>query len=220
MAQQHLSLNEIAYNAIREKIIQGEFEPGSRIREDHLAEEISMSRTPVREAINRLVSEGLIINRARKGLYLIDPSDEEIAQHIDIRVALEKLAVEACIDVVDENGLNEIEENIDEFEFRLFKDKFEKCNELDGEFHLLIARLSGNQKLYTMLRELSSFFMQTRNLEKKENPREKNERTLQEHREILDAIRNGKKKAAKEAIALNIDAMRDNLHLESPVHKD
>ncbi len=220
MKQKHMSLNEIAYNAIREKIIQGEFEPGSRIREDHLAEEISMSRTPVREAINRLVSDGLIINRARKGLYLIDPSDEEIAHHIDIRIALEKLAVEACIDSIDEDGLNELEEAMDEFEFRLSKGKYEKCNELDGEFHLLIARLSGNMKLYKMLKELSSFFMQTRNKEKKEHPREKNERTFREHKLIFDSVKNKNKKAAKEAIALNIDAMRDNLHLESPVHKD
>jgi DNA-binding GntR family transcriptional regulator len=220
MAQKHLSLNEIAYNAIREKIMRGEFDPGSRIREDHLAEEIAMSRTPVREAINRLVSDGLVINRARKGLYLIDPSDEEIAHHIDIRIALEKLSVEACIDAVDQEGLSELEDAVDEFEFRLSKGKYDLCNELDGEYHLLIARLSGNSKLYNMLDELSSFFMQTRNKEKKENPREKNERTFKEHRQIFEAIKAGDKKAAREAIALNIDAMRDNLNLESPVHKD
>ena len=56
-----------------------------------------MSRTPVREAINRLVADGLIINRARQGLYLIQPEDREIEEYIDIRNALEKLAVERCI---------------------------------------------------------------------------------------------------------------------------
>ncbi len=55
----HPSLKEIAYDLVRRKIVNHEFEPGSRIREDLLASELSMSRTPVREAINRLVAEGL-----------------------------------------------------------------------------------------------------------------------------------------------------------------
>ena len=214
MARKHMSLNEIAYEAIREKIIQGEFEPGCRIREDHLAEEISMSRTPVREAINRLVSEGLIINKARKGLYLIDPTPEEIEHYIDIRIALEKLSVEKCIDHIKDEQLEQIADAIDEFEFHLKKKKYDACNQLDGEFHLLIAELSGNGKLYNMLRELSSFFLQTRSWEKKFHPAEKNERTLREHTIILDALRRKDKPAAVKAISENIDTMRSNLNLD------
>ena len=214
MARKHLSLNEVAYDAIREKIIQGEFEPGSRIREDHLAEEISMSRTPVREAINRLVSDGLVINKARKGLYLIDPTPEEIEQQMDIRIALEKLSVEKCIDNIQDDQLVQIADAIDEFEFRLSKNKYEICNQLDGEFHLLIAKLSGNTKLYNMLNELSSFFLQARIKEKKVNPQEKNERTLREHKEILEAIRQKDKTTAIRAISENIDTMMSNLNQE------
>lgn len=214
MLHKHMSLKEVAYNIIKEKIIQGEFEPGSRIREDHLAEEISISRTPVREAINRLVSEGLIVNKARKGLYLIDPSGEEVENFLDIRIALEKLSIEKCIDNIDETGLNELSDAMDEFEFRLSKKKYDVCNQLDGEFHLLIARLSGNQKLYNMLVDLSSFFLQTRSFEKKVHPEEKNRRTLEEHRVIFDAIRRKDKKTAKSAMTKNICTMRDNLHLK------
>ncbi|MDA3959110.1 GntR family transcriptional regulator [Oceanispirochaeta sp.] len=214
MADRHLSLNEVAYQAIREKIIQGEFNPGCRIREDHLADEISMSRTPVREAINRLVSDGLIINKARKGLYLIDPSREEFESYLDIRIALEKLSVEQCIDRIEEEGLMRISEALDEFGFRMKNKKYDLCNQLDGEFHLLIAEISENKKLYTILDELSSFFLQTRSLEKKENPDVKNIKTLREHRIIYEAIRNKDKVIAKEALFKNIDTMRDNLHLQ------
>lgn len=214
MTHKHMSLKEAAYNIIKEKIIQGEFEPGSRIREDHLAEEISMSRTPVREAINQLVSEGLIINKARKGLYLIDPSGEEVENFIEIRIALEKLSVEKCIEQIDAKGLEEISDAIDEFEFRLGKKKYDACNQLDGEFHLLIARLSGNQKLYNMLVDLSSFFLQTRRFEKKVHPEEKNRQTLAEHKVIFEAIKSGDQKAAKKALTENISTMRNNLHLK------
>jgi len=213
MAKIHMSLNEIAYKIIKEKIIQGEFEPGSRIREDYLAEEIAMSRTPVREAINKLVSDGLIINKARKGLYLIDPTNDEIEQYLDIRIALEKLSVEKCIDIVQEKQIEQISDALDEFEYCLSKQEYKICNQLDGEFHLLIANLSRNFKLYNMLKELSSFFHLTRIREKKEHPQGKNERTLAEHRVILEAIRNKDKIAAASAITHNVGAMRDNLHL-------
>lgn len=213
MTHKHMSLNEVAYNIIREKIIQGEFEPGSRLREDHLAEEISMSRTPVREAINRLVSEGLVINKARKGLYLIDPTKEEVESYLDIRIALEKLSITKCIEQIDEKGIKEIEDALDEFEYRLKKQKYDICIQLDGEFHLLIARLSGNEKLYNMLVDLSSFFLQTRSLEKKVHPEEKNRETLNEHQIIFEAIKAKDVIAAKKAISENIDTMRNNLHL-------
>jgi len=212
MTPKHMSLNQVAYNMIKEKIIQGEFEPGSRIREDHLADEIAMSRTPVREAINKLVSEGLIINKARKGLYLIDPSGEEVENFLDIRIALEKLSIEKCIEHIDEKGLDEISDALDEFEFRLKKKKFEVCNLLDGEFHLLIAKLSCNDKLHTMLRELSLFLYLMRCWGKRMNAKEKNEGTLDEHRIIYKAILDRDVEAAKKAIVLNISAMRDHLH--------
>ena len=62
------SLNDAAYSIIREKILHGDFELGSRIREDALAEEIAISRTPIREAINRLVADGIIIKKSQRGL--------------------------------------------------------------------------------------------------------------------------------------------------------
>lgn len=214
MAHKHLSLKEVAYKIIKGKILDGEFEPGSRIREDHLADEISMSRTPVREAINRLVSEGLVINKARKGLYLIDPSLEEVETFLDIRIALEKLSIEKCIKYIDEKGLKELYDSLDNFEADLKNKKFDECNKLDGDFHLMIAKFSGNKKLYQMLRELSLFLSLMRYWGKRVNPKEKNEGTLKEHRIIYQTIVDKDINAAKEAINLNINAMRNHLHLK------
>ena len=217
MARRNLSLNEIAYLEIKEKIINGEFEPGSRIREDHLADEISMSRTPVREAINRLVSDGLIINKARKGLYLINPTNEEMEHFLDIRIVLEKLAITKCIEHVTAEGLEEIQQNLDQFSSTCDAGEYELCNKLDGEFHLLVAKHSGNMKLYTMLNDISTFFLQTRYWEKKIHPKTKNEKTLREHREILEAIKRHDISAAVNAISRNINTMRDKLqHREDP----
>lgn len=105
----HPSLKETAYKLIKEKLLNLEFAPGSRLREDHLAEKISMSRTPVREAVNQLVREGLINSVPRKGLFFIELTKEKINDLIDVRTGLESLAVMKCIDRIDEIKLAGLE---------------------------------------------------------------------------------------------------------------
>lgn len=208
----HRSLNETAYDIIREKILKGEFEPGSRLREDLLAEEISMSRTPVREAFNRLVADGLIINRARKGLYLIQPEDGEIEEYIDIRCSLEKLSVEKCIVNITPEQKETIHSNLQKFKAALEQGDFETCNSLDADFHMAIARIANNQKLLVLLKELSAFFQLARRTEKRKHPREKNEQTYKEHSHIVEAILASDVDAACRAMTVNIETMRTNLH--------
>jgi len=208
----HKSLNETAYEIIRDKILRGEFALGSRLREDLLAEEISMSRTPVREAFNRLVADGLIINRARQGLYLIQPEDREIEEYIDIRISLEKLSVEKCIRNISTVQKETIHSNLQKFKEALDQDDFETCNSLDADFHMAIARIADNQKLLSLLKELSAFFQLARRTEKRTNPKEKNEQTFKEHSRIIEAILASDVDAACRAVAINIETMRTNLH--------
>lgn len=208
----HKSLNETAYDIIRDKILKGEFEPGGRLREDLLAEEIAMSRTPVREAINRLVADGLIINNVRKGLYLIQPEDCEIEDYIDIRSALEKLSVEKCIKNITEEHKEKIRGSLQEFKTALDAEDYVKCNTLDADFHLAIARIAGSKKLLELLKEFSVFFQLARRTEKRTHPREKNEQTFREHSLIAEAILKKDTEAARKAITANIETMRTNLH--------
>jgi len=211
----HKSLNETAYEIIRDKILKGEFALGSRLREDLLAEEISMSRTPVREAINRLVADGLIINHVRKGLYLIQPEDREIEEYIDIRNALEKLAVETCIGNLTEEHGAEIRGNLEKFKAAFDRGDYDKCNVLDADFHETIARISGNKKLLKLLKEFSVFFQLVRRAEKRTHPREKNEQTFNEHSAIAKAIFERDLEAARRAVTVNIETMRTNLRLNA-----
>ncbi len=205
------SLNEAAYSIIREKILHGDFELGSRIREDALAEEISISRTPVREAINRLVADGIIIKKSQRGLYLIDPDPEQIKDNIDIRISLEKLAVEKCIERSTDEDIAAITNSLKEFEKALKRKDYDTCNELDGKFHFLIVQMSKNSRLMSLLNELSAFFQLVRKKEKKSHPEKKNIGTLKEHRRIAKAIKNRDISAAQEAVAANIETMRSNL---------
>lgn len=207
----HLSLKESAYKIIKKKMLNLEFEPGSRIREDLLAQEISMSRTPVREAINQLTAEGFVKNIPRKGIFFIQLTPEEINNLLDVREALETLSVEICIDKIDDAQLNNLYHIMEEFELALSEERYKDCNDLDSKFHLEIAKISGNWKLIEFLSEIEDFMHIAREMEKKVLPREKNEITLKEHRVILECIKNGDKEAAKEALRVNISRMRANL---------
>ncbi|MGI6778452.1 MAG: GntR family transcriptional regulator [Acetivibrionales bacterium] len=208
---QHLSLKQRAYKIIKEKMFNGEFEPGSRIREDLLAEEISMSRTPVREAINQLSAEGLVKNIPRKGIYFISFSTEEIVDLLDVRESLEVLAVSRCIEKIKPEQLQRLRDNLDEFEFMLSQKKYKECNELDSSFHREIAAISDNSKLIEYLSEIEDIMLIARTVEKKESPESKNKLTLKEHSKILDCISNADKTGAVKAVKENIERMKKNL---------
>jgi len=209
----HLSLKENAYHIIKEKIFNGDLEPGMRIREDLLAEEISMSRTPVREAVNQLSAEGFIRNVSRRGLYIIEFSPDEIIELLEVREQLEILAITKCIDKITAVQLKHLQNIIDEFESMLSKQMFRECNELDSRFHQEIAAISGNKKLIELLGEIEDFMKIARSVEKKVLPKEKNQLTLQEHTRILDCIRINNKIGAVDAISVNINRMKKNLGL-------
>ncbi len=213
---EHLSLKESAYKIIKEKLLNLEFEPGSRIREDLLAQEISMSRTPVREAINQLSAEGLINNIPRKGIFVIQLTSQEISDFLDIREALETLSIENCIKKIDGKQTKVLQNILKEFELALAKENYKKCNTLDSEFHLEIAKVSNNKKLIEFLGEIEDFMHITRAIEKKAQPKQKNELTLKEHQKIIDAIVNKDIKGARDAIRVNIRTMKENLGFHSP----
>lgn len=212
---EHLSLKESAYKIIKEKLLNSEFEPGSRIREDLLAQEISMSRTPVREAINQLSAEGLVNNVPRKGIFVIETTLEEISNLLDIRESLEALAVYNCINKATDDQISLLDSIVEEFEAALAIDDYKKCNSLDSRFHLEIAKISNNKKLIDFLMEIEDFMILARTIEKKNEPKLKNEITSKEHQAILDSIRNRDKEAAIQAMKSNIRTMKANLGLSS-----
>lgn len=212
---EHLSLKESAYRIIKEKLLNLEYEPGSRIREDLLAQEISMSRTPVREAINQLSAEGLVNNIPRKGIFVIQLTSEEIRDFLDIREALETLAIENCIKKIDQKQFEGLENILKDFAAALSKDNFKKCNTLDSKFHLEIAKVSNNKKLIEFLGEIEDFMHIARAIEKKAQPKIKNELTLKEHKAILEAVKSKNTENAREAIRINIRTMKENLGIES-----
>ena len=207
----HPSLKEIAYQAIREKILAGSFPPGERIREDQLAAEISMSRTPVREAINQLAAEGLVNNIPRRGIYLRSISPEQLAELLDVRKALETLSVRRCAERADQDTVRQLEAIQQDFARALAEHDYGACNQLDSRFHREIARLSGNGALARFLADIEDTMLIARQLEKRTDSERKNRITLEEHARILACVAARDAEGAVQAVIANLNRMQLNL---------
>jgi len=208
---EHPSLKQSAYGIIKEKLLKGEIPQGERIREDMLAEEISMSRTPVREAINQLTAEGLVNNIPRKGIYPIELNDNKIKELLDVREVLETLSVVRCIESITQEGVEALKGILEEFGLMLSKGNYTECNELDSRFHREIAIISENGKLIKFLSEIEDFMHIARSIEKKTFAEDKNRITLREHKKILDCIIRKDKDGAVNAVKENIARMKKNM---------
>ncbi|HEY8344582.1 MAG TPA: GntR family transcriptional regulator [Bacillota bacterium] len=209
----HLSLKQRAYQLIKEKLLNQEFSPGARIREDLLAEEIEMSRTPVREAINQLTAEGFIKNIPRKGLYCIEPTQKEIADLLSVRKYLEMLAIEQCVEKITGEDLDELDRYIKLYEEALAVEDFKTCNKYDSAFHMGIAKATKNQRLIKFLSEIDDFMHIARAMEKKTMPKDRAEKALNQHKKILAYIRSGEVEMARKEMINNIRSLEEHLGL-------
>jgi DNA-binding GntR family transcriptional regulator len=211
---EHLSLKKIAYNMIRQKLLNHEFEPGSRIREDLLALEFSMSRTPVREAINQLSAQGFLVNIPRKGVFFVEYTKQDILDLLLVREGLEILAVQRCIEKINQEQIEELENILKDYETALLEENFQEYSRLDSLFHKTIAGITENKKLIEFISEIEDFMRVTRAMQPPDSGEQKRERAIGQHRNILTCIKKRNKEGAVSAIRTNINGMKEKLGIE------
>jgi len=98
---QRTSLREQVVTAIRDATIQGRFKAGEKVPEEELAEQLGVSRTPIREAIRILEQQGLVAARPKNGTYISALNREEIRDSLQVRATLEEFAVRNAIERLD-----------------------------------------------------------------------------------------------------------------------
>ena len=147
-------LREIVFETIRGAIITGELQPGQRLMEVQLAEEMGVSRTPVRESIRKLELEGLVKMVPRRGAYVTPMSVNDLKEMMEIRRALEGLAAElAALNATAEEIAKLYAANQRFGESAMANDE-EGIIKNDMDIHDIIYRASGNKKLLTMINSL------------------------------------------------------------------
>ncbi len=147
---------------LREQILSGEIGPHERLVETKIAQEIGTSRTPVREALHTLEMEGLLESIPRVGYKVNTISDREVEEICEIRTAIETLAVRWAMEKAPEKLVRDLRENIAATEQRVGRGHVRAYVDLDGQFHEIIAGLSGSKRLLELAQALRRHMLRYR----------------------------------------------------------
>jgi len=176
---------DAVYEALRRSILDGELAPGQRLRSDALANELAVSRTPVREALRKLEAEGLV-QAARSGLVVRALSEEDLHEIFYVREALEGMAARLAAENATRADIEELEALVEDMEAVAARGDIATLRGLTGEFHALVCRASRNRRLIEALAALLDQVRQVRSstLYMEGRPAD----AVAEHRGLVQAI--------------------------------
>ena len=198
--------NEIA-DIVRERILKGEYEIGEKIKESSIAAELSVSRTPIREAFKMLEEEGLLDYLPNRGCYAKGFTKRDVSDIYTVRETLERIAMTwACERITDEE-IEKLEEQCELMDFYTRKKDTTKILTLNSTFHDIIYNSSRSRFLAQVLRSYKGYLDKTR---KSVYYDETFLESIQkEHRAILDAIKARDTEKAIEAIHEHLRASKE-----------
>lgn len=205
------TLGNRIYHKIREDILNGIYEPDEELRENTLGKELGVSRTPVREALRQLELEGLVYIIPNKGAYVKGISHEDIRDIYMIRSRLEGLSARLATEKITEEQLEALEEVIYLSEFHARKGHYEKVFEMDSKFHKMLYEASGSKQLNHILTDYHHYVQRARKRSVSENVRAG--KSTEEHRRILEAIRDRDPERAEELAKEHIVNAIHNMHI-------
>lgn len=215
---EYLPLRDVVFNTLRQAILKGELKPGERLMEIQLANKLGVSRTPVREAIRKLELEGLVLMIPRKGAEVAEITRQDMEDVLEVRTALEELAVKDACDHITDAQLSELKKASNEFKKALLESKdLVTCADADMHFHDVILSATNNRRLIQMLNNLSEQMYRYRMEYLKD---ERTHKTLiEEHDAIRRALKKHDKVKAGAAIRVHIDNQKRSI-LESLTEKE
>lgn len=185
-----LSNSQRAFQALRDMIFAGDLAPGSDHLESELAEQLGVSRTPVREAALMLESQGLLELRPRKGVRILPVSPDDMAEIYDVLTELECLAARNAADKgYDEADLLQLATAIEDMEVAVAQNSLEDWAEADDRFHQTLVSLGGNSRATAMFEMMNDQVRRARTvtLFMRPLPVQSNE----DHRQVFEAIKAG-----------------------------
>lgn len=205
-----VSYKEKVYEEIKSAIIAERLKPGQQLNERKLAEELGISRTPVREAIQMLESEGWVKTEPWKGTYVLDITEQDIEEVFQLRMSLETLVIELIIQKIDQKEINRLDEFV--------KQQVDYCKEYradefirtDRDFHMYLADLTGNRRLIQILNNLSD--MMRRLGIKAIKTQERYKETIEEHKNIVKGLKEKNLLKAKEAMMHHVLKTKENVY--------
>jgi len=196
------NLNQRVYDELRIRVLTRQEPAGAKLSLHVLAAELGVSRSPVHHALTRLVSEGLLTVRPRRGYYVAPVTARAVAEGYDVRLALELLAAERAIGMVNIGELDRFAELLDATDAAISHEEWDAAN---AAFHEHQIDLADNALLSRFYRELSvNLLMQVI----RGGHVEDHAHLVTEHRRIVETFSAGDLAAAERAIREHIDTGR------------
>ena len=205
----NLSVNTLAYHSIKKMILSNTLRPGNKLTHQELAAMLGVSRTPIREALERLLQEGFVTHKRRRGFFVADISESDAHELLGVREALELYALQHIVDrqiTIDLDHLSAINESYS----RAIRDGSTKQRMLiDREFHTFIARHAGNEFLVSALDTVFERLVLT--LRTDGYSVQRGEEAYQEHVELSMALHQRDHELAQRVMRAHIQASRERL---------
>jgi DNA-binding GntR family transcriptional regulator len=195
-------LRDVIFQTLRKAIISGEIKPGERLMEVAIAEQMGVSRTPVREAIRRLEADGLVTMSPRKGTHVSKLSVKDIIDTLEVRGVLDKLATSLATKRMQPSQLKTLENVHKQYVSNVEKGNIEGAVKKDVDFHDIIYSASGNPRLITVAGALREQIYRFRVIYMSGDLIAEN--VLHEHESILEAIKNKNAELASELAETHI----------------
>lgn len=197
-----VSLRYKVFKYIKTQIINGHYKPGESLVESKLAEELGVSRTPIREAVRLLEVEGLVEITPNKGGVVLGISRKDVEDIYAIRCLVEGLAARWAAERMSSIDKKELKKIIDLMEFYSQREDLDELADLDNRFHQIIYEASGSKILNLTLGNLHQY-VQIARLESL-RVAHRADQTLAEHRAILEAFLEGNPEKAETALSQHV----------------
>lgn len=203
---------DTVYERLREQIFTGELEPGARLSVPALAERLEVSRSPVRDAVLRLVRERLANEEPRRGAVVAEVGLTELVAIYEVREVLEGLAARLAVENAGRRLVRALGDALDDHERAVGVADVQASTEADMRFHALIREASGNAEVCRLLEDAQTQVrLAMRTTTVTAGPRQ----ALADHRAILTAIESGDPGKAEQAARAHIFRLREVLLREA-----
>ena len=204
-----ISIREKVYAAIRNDILNGLIAPGERMIETRLASQIKTSRTPVREALHMLEREGLLEAIPRVGYRVKALRQDEVEEICEIRRVNETLAAQWAMERITAKELQALEENLFNSEGEVKRGNPKSFVDLDAEFHEILARASGSERLQELCQLLRRHMLRYRieSIFLEENVLQ----AISGHRQIFQCIKEKDPEGVEEAIKMHLETSKNDI---------
>lgn len=194
------------FSQLQRDILTGKLKPGQKLTEQAICKEYKISRTPVREALRQLETEGLVENILNRGAFVVGLSQQDFEDMFQLRKIYEIQAVKWAIERITDEEMDALEETFEFMEFYTLRNDVDKMLTINAGFHQIIYEASHNRMLRQLLSSYQTYF--------KYRPQEDIDtdnyltEVLEEHRLIFKAFTEKDPEAGAEAMERHIDGSK------------